>query len=201
MFEKLTGFTKKVSDLADRPTLNSVELKAQFDAAPDEVRVYLNKLIDSLQKTTIGDSGAKNIGASTISGLAGGDVQSLLEALKVVTDNQGKTIGEHTTSLTEIDGRVDVLEANRVEVHELSFNSSGSVNVLQTTFAFPKAFTSAPIVKPGNITQTVSYSDTMPYPLIFNVTTTSFSVKLITINQANNFGPGTLKMKFEVSGK
>jgi hypothetical protein len=79
--EKLLAFTKKVADLSDRPALNPTELKAQFDAAPEEVRQYLNKLIDALSKTTSGDSGAKNIGASTISGLTGSNVQSLLEAL------------------------------------------------------------------------------------------------------------------------
>jgi hypothetical protein len=81
MFEKLVSFTKKVADLADRPSLNSSELKAQFDAAPDEVRQYLNKLVDALQKTTAGDSGAKNVGATSISGLTGNDVQTLLESL------------------------------------------------------------------------------------------------------------------------
>jgi hypothetical protein len=78
-FEKLISFTKKVADLADKPTLNPSELKARFDAAPDEVRQYLNKLIDALIKTTAGDSGAKNIGVTSISGITGNDVQSILE--------------------------------------------------------------------------------------------------------------------------
>jgi hypothetical protein len=49
-FEKLIAFTKKVADLSDKPSLNPSELKAQFDAAPDEARQYLNKLIDALKK-------------------------------------------------------------------------------------------------------------------------------------------------------
>lgn len=81
MFEKLVSFTKKVADLPDRPSLNPGALKAQFDAAPDEVRVHLNKLIDALKLTTTGDSGAKNIGATNIPGLTGSDVQTLLEQL------------------------------------------------------------------------------------------------------------------------
>jgi hypothetical protein len=79
MFQKLESFTQKVSDLADKPSLNPTELKAQFDAAPDEVRVYLNNLIDALKLTTAGDSGAKNIGVTTISGVTGNDIQTLLE--------------------------------------------------------------------------------------------------------------------------
>jgi hypothetical protein len=81
MFEPLVSFTKDVSDLADKPVLDPAVMKAQFDAAPDEVRVYLNKLIDALKLTTAGDSGAKNIGATNITGLTGTDVQSLLESI------------------------------------------------------------------------------------------------------------------------
>lgn len=54
MFNKLTAFTKKVADLADKPTLNATDLKAQFDAAPNEVRTYLNNLIDDLASIGIG---------------------------------------------------------------------------------------------------------------------------------------------------
>ncbi len=51
MFEKLNGFKKKVSDLPDQPTLTPIELKAQFDAAPEELRVHLNQIIDDIQKS------------------------------------------------------------------------------------------------------------------------------------------------------
>jgi hypothetical protein len=81
MLEKLVSFTKDVSDLANRPALDPAVLKAQFDAAPEELRVYLNKLIDALKLTTAGDSGAKNIGTTNITGLTGNDVQSQLESV------------------------------------------------------------------------------------------------------------------------
>jgi hypothetical protein len=84
-FEKLNSFTKDVSDLSDKPSLNPSELKAQFDAAPDEVRQYLNKLIDALKKTTVGDSGAKNIGVSPISGVTGNDIQTVLGNLTTIS--------------------------------------------------------------------------------------------------------------------
>jgi hypothetical protein len=85
-FEKLDGFSKKVSDLSDKPSLTPTALKAQFDAAPDELRVSFNALIDALKKTTSGDSGAKNIGATSITGLTGSDVQTLLGSLKTYTE-------------------------------------------------------------------------------------------------------------------
>lgn len=80
-FNKLTAFTKKVADLADDVQGNPAELKADFDAAPEELRSYFNNLIDALKSTAGGDSGAKNLGATAITNLTGTDVQSLLEDL------------------------------------------------------------------------------------------------------------------------
>lgn len=92
MFQKLTAFTKKVAHLADKPTLNESDLKAQFDAAPEELRTYFNTLIDTLTSQTVGDSGAKNIGVNSISGLTGNDIQTLLENLN---NTKAKNIQEN----------------------------------------------------------------------------------------------------------
>jgi hypothetical protein len=86
-FKKLTAFTKDVSDLADDVQGNPADLKAYFDAAPEELRTYFNNLIDALKSTASGDSGAKNTGATAITGLTGTDVQSLLESLKKYTED------------------------------------------------------------------------------------------------------------------
>lgn len=45
---KLLAYTKKVGDLADKPnvTMTAAEIKAQFDAAPEELRAKYNGLID-----------------------------------------------------------------------------------------------------------------------------------------------------------
>jgi hypothetical protein len=84
-FDKLDSFTKKVSDLSDKPSLTPTALKAQFDAAPEELRGKFNDLIDGLKKTTAGDSGAKNIGVSSISGVSGNDIQTVLEKLITIS--------------------------------------------------------------------------------------------------------------------
>lgn len=86
-FQKLLNFTTKVADLADQPALTTADLKAQFDAAPDEVRVYLNTLIDALGSTTDSDSGADGIGVTPIDGLTGSTVQTLFESVKSAIDN------------------------------------------------------------------------------------------------------------------
>ncbi len=62
--KKLNAFTKKVADLPDVPTpsqtLSAAQLKAQFDAAPEELRAAFNALIDEL--STAG--GAPELAAS-----------------------------------------------------------------------------------------------------------------------------------------
>lgn len=103
---KLTGFTKKIGDLPDKPTpgsMTAAELKAYYDSSPEELRLAFNKLIDDLQVIVDGGSGADNIGVTSIAGLTGGTVQSLLEALKVSDDEnrayllaqiQGAVVGQ-----------------------------------------------------------------------------------------------------------
>lgn len=85
-FNKLTAYTQKVADAADQLTGNPADNKAIFDAAPEEIRSYFNNLVDALKSTASGDSGAKNTGATAISGLTGTDIQSLLESLKSYSD-------------------------------------------------------------------------------------------------------------------
>jgi hypothetical protein len=129
MFEKLVSFTKKVSDLADKPSLNSNELKAQFDAAPDEVRTYLNKLVDALTKNTGGDSGAKNIGATNITGLTGMDVQTLLESLKSYADTK-----------FALQSAVPVIQKGSASV------TLANTDLVSKAITFPNAFSTVPKV-------------------------------------------------------
>jgi hypothetical protein len=50
VFQKIDGFTKKVSDLSDVPssTLSPSQIKSYFDTAPEELRVKFNRLVDDL---------------------------------------------------------------------------------------------------------------------------------------------------------
>jgi hypothetical protein len=90
----------------------------------------------------------------------------------------------------------------RMEVVEITFTASGSVNSLTATGTFAKAFTSKPTIMPANITQAIGYSDTINYPHIpeTSITLTNFTVTLKTAVTTNNFQAGTLKMKFLVFG-
>jgi hypothetical protein len=100
-FNKLAAFTQKVADAADQIVGNPVAAKAIFDAAPEELRTYFNNLVDALKSSASGDSGAKNTGATNISGLTGSDIQSLLESLKTYTDGikNGAVFGKGSSNL------------------------------------------------------------------------------------------------------
>lgn len=83
--KKITAFTKDVADLADKPNqsgMTAAQVKAQFDAAPNELRVAVNELIDLLLAATTGDSGAHNIGSAAIDGVSGSTVHAQLASLK-----------------------------------------------------------------------------------------------------------------------
>ena len=52
MLPTLNGFAKKVSDLPDKPSaiMSAADLKAQFDAAPEELRVFVNQLSKQIEQ-------------------------------------------------------------------------------------------------------------------------------------------------------
>lgn len=149
---KMGNFTFKHIDQQDDlyKTKTAAEIKAALDSQPNELKAVLNSLIDSLQATTAGDSGAKNLGVSTISGVTGANIQAVLEDLKlqingavagsipdgtitqaklafeIATDAASTTIadtGAHFTS-TNVEGALDELftSANSVKT-----NVSGAI--------------------------------------------------------------------------
>lgn len=82
---KMGNFTFKHVDQQDDlyKTKTAAEIKTALDSQPNELKAVLNALIDSLQATVVGDSGAKNLGVSAISGVTGANVQAVLEDLKL----------------------------------------------------------------------------------------------------------------------
>jgi hypothetical protein len=185
-FNKLNAFTKKVADAADQLTGNPAEAKALFDAAPEELRTYFNNLVDALKSSASGDSGAKNLGASGISGLTGNDVQTLLQNLKTI-----------------VDGKVDAGTNTRMEICSASFFTNGGSNTATATVTFGKAFTSPPTATFGNITAgtNIPYSNALLTPVI---TTTTSGMTVTITAQGGNLGtigsPANLVVNFLVFG-
>jgi hypothetical protein len=173
-FKTLDAFTKKVADMADQPSGSPAEIKAGFDAAAEELREYFNNLVNALKSTASDDSGAKNTGATSISGLTGTNVQSLLENLKTI-----------------VDGKVNAGTNYRMENCNALFFTNGGSNTATATVTFGQAFTSPPTVMPADMYQSQSYGDVILYPYIYNVTTTGFSVKIAASDGAKLGTVGT----------
>lgn len=75
---KLITDLNNVQGLDDEPNdvtgLTAVELKALFDKAPNDIKTYINSLIDILNSTVSGSSGSENISSANIPGLIGNTV-------------------------------------------------------------------------------------------------------------------------------
>lgn len=91
---KIAAFTKKVSDLADKPNeagMTAALVKSQFDSSPEELRVALNGVIDKLMAVVTGASGAHHVGSAVIDGVTGATVFEQLLSLK--TQLNGLALG------------------------------------------------------------------------------------------------------------
>lgn len=186
-FNKLTAFTQKVADAADQLVGNPSGNKAVFDAAPEELRTYFNNLVDALKSTASGDSGAKNTGATAISGLTGTDVQTLLEALN-----------------SSVNAKVSASGSGfRNEIVTLSFFTNGGSNTATATANFGLAYTAPPTAVIGNITSgsNIPYSNALLVPVI---TTTNTGITVTISAQGGNLGtvgsPANLVINFFVFG-
>ncbi len=78
---KIGTVTDRIALLADVPELSAEDLKEYFDKSPQQVADTHDNLIDFLQTTTNGDSGADNIGATAVLTGGGATVQSNMEAI------------------------------------------------------------------------------------------------------------------------
>ncbi len=135
-FTKQAAFTKKVTDLPDTPSpsYTATDIKNHIHTPSSELMTTVNKLVDDLNSSVAGSSGAKNTGASSITGLTGNDIQSLLESLKTKvdekTDNAGDHLGTwHGYTPTQVDqtltGRVNDLDAQLAEITQYDFSKNG----------------------------------------------------------------------------
>ena len=162
---------KKIGDLSDTPSsdgMTAEALKAYFDYMPKTMIALgaVNKIIDLL----VSSSGAKNIGAS-VSGVAGTQVQAILESVKAMLDDR------YTKSAADglLDTKADNTTVNAM-VKSISFNKDtgvftiteqgGSTYTIDTlleklavNFKYDKPTQSLIIINSDGSTQTVSLSD------------------------------------------
>ena len=85
-FTKVTADPANIAALADRPKqnngLSAAQVKAKFDKAGVDLKTYLNDVLtEELERTTDGDSGADNIGATAVGDGTATTVQGILEEI------------------------------------------------------------------------------------------------------------------------
>lgn len=73
--QKLKGFTKLISSLADQPRMQPQDLKAYFDSSPEEVRQAHNNLCDAL----CAPDAAASLGFARTAGVPADTVQAAVE--------------------------------------------------------------------------------------------------------------------------
>lgn len=85
--QKITGFTKRISQLADQPNMQPDELKAYFDSSPEQLRQAHNGLCDVLTEATSSASAAAGLGFQRTAGVPADTVQAAVENVQQqVTD-------------------------------------------------------------------------------------------------------------------
>lgn len=97
---KLLAFTDNVQELPNRPAIGATALKAWFDAAPDELRVKYNALIDYLNTSyPTEDDITTNRKLS-----ATGDFTGMLNGYPIVAAEPGlsSTVAGHTAQLADM---------------------------------------------------------------------------------------------------
>jgi hypothetical protein len=99
-FEKMGIFTFNHAEQPDELNVAADIAKANFDSRANELKTVLNKVVDLLNATTDGASGADNVGATAVDGLTGTTVQTILEELKTLVDAKETPTGAQAKANT-----------------------------------------------------------------------------------------------------
>ena len=97
-FEKMGNFSFNHANQADELNLPADEAKAKFDSRANELKTAFNKVVDLLNATTDGASGADNVGATAIDGVTGTTVQTQMESMKGLVDGKAASGHNHDSS-------------------------------------------------------------------------------------------------------
>ena len=141
---KITQFQHKIADLADQPTLPPDELKARFDACPEELRQSLNAVCDDAARL---EARVEGIVVDTFGDTI--DKEMLSDELAAELDGKAtqSALSAEAAARESADSALQATLLQRCEVYIGTYvglskeNNSSTVNVPQTiTLGFrPKA--------------------------------------------------------------
>lgn len=197
-FTKCTDPVDNITNQPNQPIIGATALKALFDEIGKDLKAYLNNtLTTELESTTDGDSGADNIGATSISGLSGTSVQALLESLKLLVDTQLPfPDGSITNNKLATDVKVGSLAALNTIDKDSVTDAINEIDSILKNYGYPKyaggGFTLATddankvIYVGGGGTVTVPTDLTVNFPLGTKIKVVSYTSS--TINFTNAVG-------------
>lgn len=119
---KITQFTHRISELADQPNMPADELKARFDACPEQLRVSLNAVCDEAERL---ESRVEGIVVETF----GDTIDKSMLSTELAAELDAKAT---QTALSEVSADVTA-EATARESGDSAL--SGQISSLQTTVA------------------------------------------------------------------
>ena len=145
-FEKMGSFTFNHADQADELNLAADTAKQKFDSRASELKTAINKVVDLLNATTDGASGADNVGATAISGVTGTTVQAQMKSMKGLVDGKAASGHDHDGSYaptnlagegrtTEtVKGNADAIAAHLADgVKHINYTTASGTNAYTAT--------------------------------------------------------------------
>ena len=145
---KITQFTHKITDLPDQPNLPADELKARFDACPEELRESVNGICDDADRLEARVEGiiAETFGDTIDKSMLSTELAAELDAKAEAADLTAETTAREGAD-TSLSTRVTTLEAElpqKVEIYIGTYNGTGSGNQRITLPFTPKAVLVSP---------------------------------------------------------
>ena len=146
---KITAFTHRIADLPDQPNLPADELKARFDACPEELRESVNGICDDADRLearvegivveTFGDT----IDKSMLSTELAAELDAKAEAVDLTAEQTAREGAD-----ASLNNRVITLETEmpqKVEIYVGTYSGTGDSNTQRITLPFtPKAVLVSP---------------------------------------------------------
>jgi len=170
-FEKMGTFSFNHINQPDELNLPADDTKAKFDSRANELKIALNKVVDLLNATTDGASGADNVGMTPISGLgAASNVQAVVEALitrlNATTDGASGADLIGATGVTGLTGATaqDLIEALKsyVDAHKTDYTQHLTTGT--QTISGVKSFSNKIIAPASNIGYGFNYGFIIGFP-------------------------------------
>ena len=111
---KITSFQHKIADLADQPTLPPDELKARFDACPEELRVAHNAVCDDAARLEARVEGivVETFGDTIPKSMLSDELQDELDAKATQS-----ALSAETAAREALDDRVTDVETQKCEIY------------------------------------------------------------------------------------